>query len=74
MAPHTLPGCDTQSASVAHWTQSANVGLHTGRSPEHSEFVVHPPMQMNSGRGLQTVRAALQSELLRHTTHRPVGA
>jgi hypothetical protein len=71
---HTLPGCDAQSAFVPHWTQTDCVVLHTGVAPEHCESMVHPGMQVKIGRGLQTGRAAPQSELLRHGTHRPVGA
>ncbi len=68
---HTLPGCDAQSGLAAHWTQTEAFALQTGVLPEHSELEVQPGMQVKA-RGLQTGRAAPQSELSRHATHRPV--
>jgi hypothetical protein len=71
--PQILPVCVAQSTLATHSTQVDSVVLHTGVAPEHSELDVHPGIHVNA-RGLQIGRAAPQSELLRHATHRPVVA
>ena len=69
----TLPGCDAQSAFVAHWTQVECIVSQTGVLPEHPESEVHPRMQVKA-RGLQMGLASPQSALSRHATQRPVAA
>jgi hypothetical protein len=73
-APHTVPGRDAQLAFSVHGTQTEKLVLQKGVFPEHCESMVHPGMQVKAGPGLQIGRAAPQSALSRHATHRPVDA
>jgi hypothetical protein len=70
---HSLStGCDAQSMLARHWTHDEVVVLHSGASPWHCAFEVHPARHVKSC-GLQMGWAVPQSLLLRHWTHCPSG-
>jgi hypothetical protein len=68
-----LPGSAEQSELAMHWTHDDVEVSHKGRAPPHVELPVQPGRHVKMP-GWQMGAAVPQSELSRHSTHRPPAA